>query len=76
MLSNFFSLNNGVRRTGRHMLSDSPLLFNVYIDDLSVSIPTIPVGCCCGKTVVITSRMLMTSQHFIVHTIMHSGFCI
>ena len=48
MLSNFFSVNNGVREGG--MLS--PLLFNVYIDYLSVSLSKQPVGCCCGKTVV------------------------
>ena len=41
MLSNFFSVNNGVRQGG--MLS--PLLFNVYIDYLSVSLSKQPVGC-------------------------------
>ena len=46
-LSNCFSGNNGVRQRG--VLS--PLLFNVYIDDLSVPLPKLPVDCCCSKIV-------------------------
>ena len=48
MLSNLFSVNNGVRQVSMLSL----LLFNVYVDDLSVSLSKLPVGCCCGKTVV------------------------
>ena len=46
--SGFFLVNNCVRQGG--ILS--PLLFNVYINELSVSLSKLPVGCCCGNTVV------------------------
>ena len=46
--SDFFLVNNGVRQGG--ILS--PLLFNVYINELSESLSKLPVGCCCGNTVV------------------------
>ena len=29
----------------------SPLLFNVYINDLSVSLSKLPIGCCIGENV-------------------------
>ena len=46
--SDFFLVNNGVRQGG--ILS--PLLFNVYINELSESLSKLPVGCFCGNTVV------------------------
>ena len=30
----------------------SPLLFNLYVNDLSVQLQKLPVGCCCGDMVV------------------------
>ena len=30
----------------------SPLLFNFYVNDLSVQLQKLPVGCCCGDMVV------------------------
>ena len=30
----------------------SPLLFNFYVNDLSVQLQKLPVGCCCGNMVV------------------------
>ena len=30
----------------------SPLLFNFYVNDLSVQLHKLPVGCCCGDMVV------------------------
>ena len=47
-LSDFFLVNNGVREG----VILSQLLFNVYINELSVSLSKLPVGCCCGNTVV------------------------
>ena len=48
VLSDFFPVNNGVRQ-GEMM---SPLLFNLYVNDLSVQLPKLPVGCCCCDMVV------------------------
>ena len=44
----FFPVNNGVRQEGIM----SPLLFNFYVNDLSVQLQKLPVGCCCGDMVV------------------------
>ena len=48
VLSEFFPVNNGVRQGG--ILS--PLLFNMYMNDLSICLRKLPVGCCCGDMVV------------------------
>ena len=48
VFSDFFLVNNGVRQGG----IISPLLFNVYINELSESLSKLPIGCCCGNTVV------------------------
>ena len=48
VLSKFFNVTNGVRQGG--ILS--PLFFNVYMNELSLSLNKIPVGCCCGNIVV------------------------
>ena len=47
-VSSKFTVSNGVRQGG--ILS--PFLFNVYIDDLSVSLKKCPTGCIAGGTVV------------------------
>ena len=44
----FFPVGNGVKQ-GEKL---SPLLFNVYMDDLSVQLHTKPTGCSFGTTVV------------------------
>ena len=48
VLSEFFPVNNGVKQGGIM----SPLLFNLYVNDLSVQLQKLPVGCCCGDMVV------------------------
>ena len=30
----------------------SPLLFNLYVNDLSEQLQKLPIGCCCGDMVV------------------------
>ena len=46
--SEFFPVANGVKQGGKL----SPLLFNVYMNDLSVQLHTKPLGCSLGTTVV------------------------
>ena len=46
--SEFFPIGNGVKQGG--ILS--PLLFNVYMDDLSLQLHRQPIGCSVGGTVV------------------------
>ena len=41
-------MNNGVRQGGIISL----LLFNVYINDLSISLNKLPIGCCSGENVI------------------------
>ena len=48
MCSNVFSVNNGVRKGG--ILS--PLLFNSYMNDMSITLGELPIGCCSGSTVI------------------------
>ena len=48
VFSEFFPVNNGVRQGGIM----SPLLFNLYINDLSLRVRSLPVGCYCGDMVV------------------------
>ena len=48
VFSEFFPVNNGVRQGGIM----SPLLFNLYINDLSLRLRSLPVGCYCGDMVV------------------------
>ena len=48
VLSEFFPVNNGAIQGG--ILS--PLLFNMYMNDLSICLRKLPVGCCCGDMVV------------------------
>ena len=47
-ISNSFFVHNGVRQGG--LLS--PLLFNTYMNDLSVQLSKLPVGCCSGDMVI------------------------
>ena len=44
----FFSVNNGVRQGG--ILS--PLFFNPYMNDMSITLGELPIGCCSGNTVI------------------------
>ena len=46
--SEFFPVGNGVKQRGKL----SPLLFKVYMDDLSVKLHTKPIDCSLGTTVV------------------------
>lgn len=48
LLSKVFPVSNGVRQGG--ILS--PLLFNAYMNDLSISLLKLPIGCCSGEIVV------------------------
>ena len=48
VISEVFPVNNVVRHGG--ILS--PLLFNVYINDLSISLTKLPIGCCSGENVI------------------------
>ena len=48
MQSELFSVRNGVRQWG--VLS--PMLFNLYINALSISLARMPIGCCSDDTVV------------------------
>ena len=46
--SDFFSVGNGAKQGGKL----SPLLFNIYMDNLSVQRHKQPIGCSIGTTVV------------------------
>lgn len=48
VMSSGFHVSNGVRQGGIM----SPLLFNVYMDDLSRELQTLPVGCCMSNCLI------------------------
>ena len=47
-ISSSFTVSNGVRQGG--VLS--PLLFNYYMDGLSVALNNLPIGCCCNNIII------------------------
>ena len=70
VLSNFFSVNNGVRQGG--MLS--PFLFNIYMNDLSLLLMKLPIGCCSGDTIV-NHLMLLMRLCYLLHRLKGCNDC-